>query len=265
MRYASRARTTAHVSDDPRRGRLAGIAGASVLAIVAIVAGVFLFGRGNSTADTERQVEQEVGSLLARIPQRQRTLGRASAPVTMEVFVDLKDPDSRSWFLTKLPAIVREYVRPGRMKLEFRSYKTNTFSPEEFVKGQTAALAAAAQNRLWDFIDTFFHEQGSEFRYYVTEGYLEMIARQVSGLDVAEWRADRRTGRREEQTAAEDQTARTIGLHVTPSFRIGRTRGHLRGFSGHAVVKYGEQHPIALPTAQDIGKVVGELDPRRPR
>ncbi len=177
----------------------------------------------------------------------------------LQVFLDLKDPDSRFWFLHHLSAIIHDQVRTGALKLEYRAYKTNTFRPQTFVKEQTAALAAGAQNKLWNYIDTFYHEQGSEFIGYVTEPYLESIARQIPGLNLARWRSDRHTGRREEQTTGEDRTARALGLHVTPSFRIGKTGGAMHSFSGHAVIKYGEQHPIALPTTWDIGKAIREF------
>ena len=246
-----------------RARKWAELAVVGVLLAVAVVSGVSLLERGDSRAAAEHKVEHEVARLLGGIPQRESTLGSPSAPVTLEIFGDLKDPDSRSWFLKDLPAIIRGYVRPGTLRLEYRSYKTNTHSPQEFVKQQTAALAAGAQDRLWDFIDTFYQEQGSEFASYVTESYLDDIARQVPGLNIVQWHADRLTGRREEQTTQEDQAARALGLHVTPSFRIGRTGGAMHNYAGHAILKYGEQHPIALPEASDIGKAIKELDGRR--
>lgn len=237
----------------------------TVLAATAIVAALLLLvvGHTNSQAAAENQIDREVSTLLASIPQHATTLGSPAAPVTLQVFLDLKDPDSRSWFLTDLPAIITDQVRTGALKLEYHAYKTNTNSPQEFVKDQTAALAAGAQNKLWNYIYTFFHEQGSEFTTYATESYLDNIARQVPGLTLSVWHTDRHTGRREEQTTAEDQTARTLGLHVTPSFRIGHTGGPLHNYAGHTILKYGEQHPIALPEASDIAKVIHELDIRR--
>lgn len=242
------------------RRRWAELATICIFAAVAAVAAITALGHSNSQAATEQRVDREVTQLLAGIPQRQNTLGSATAPVTLEVYGDLKDPDSKSWFLKELPAIVHNQVRPGTLRLAYRSYKTNTRIPQEFVKQQTAALAAGAQNRLWNYIDTFYHEQHSEFENYATETYLDNIARQIPGLNIAQWHTDRHTGRREEQTTQEDQTARTtLGLHVTPSFRIGKTHGTMHTFSGHAVIKYGEQHPIALPTTNDIAKAIEEL------
>jgi len=234
---------------------------ASSVALVAavILAAVVLLGHTSRQAAAEHRIDDEVNTLLAGIAQRERTLGSPTAAVTLQVFLDLKDPDSRNWFLSELPPIVHSYVRAGALKLEYRAYKTNTFRPQTFVKEQTAALAAGAQNKLWNYIDTFYHEQGNEFLKYVTERYLDNIAGQVPGLNLARWHADRHTGRREEQTTSEDQTARALGLHVTPSFRIGRTGGKMKNFVGHAIIKYGSQHPIALPDIDDIGEAIHEL------
>jgi Thioredoxin len=238
---------------------------AVVLAAAAIIATIALLGHTNSQAATEKQIDREVGTLLAGIPQYGSALGSPTAPVTLQVFIDLKDPDSRNWFITKLPAIIHQPVRAGSLKLEYHAYKTNTRSPQEFVREQTAALAAAAQNKLWNYIYLFYLQPRrakttSEFETYATNSFLTQIAVQILGLSIPLWQTDRHTGRREEQTTQEDQTARTLNLHVTPSFRIGRTGGPMHNYAGHDVFKYGEQHPIALPEASDIAKAIKELD-----
>jgi protein-disulfide isomerase len=244
------------------RALWAGVGTSVALLACAVAATFVLLSHTNSRAAAEEQIKHEVSALLAGIPQQERTLGSPTAPVTLQVFLDLKDPDSRFWFLHHLPAIIHDHVRTGALKLEYRAYKTNTFSPQTFVKAQTAALAAGAQNKLWNYIETFYHEQGNEFVKYVSDPYLENIARQIPGLNLAHWRTARHTGRREEQTTSEDRTARALGLHVTPSFRIGRTGGAMHNFSGHAVIKYKEQHPIALPDTGDIGQAIWELRSR---
>ena len=252
-----------HATGAVRGWRWALLAAVLLMAAIAGATAGLLPRAGGSQAATERKIDHDVTQLLAGIAQDQTTLGNPTAPVTLQVFIDLKDPDSRDWFLKDLPAIINDQVRTGVLKLEYHAYKTNTHSPQEFVKDQTAALAAGAQNKLWNFIYTFFHEQGSEFAAYTTERYVDDIARQVPGLNLAVWHTDRHTERREEQTTQEDQTARALSLHVTPSFRIGLTGGPLHNYAGHEVIKYGEQHPIALPEATDIAKTVKELDRQR--
>jgi hypothetical protein len=46
-------------------------------------------------------------------------LGNPNAPVTMIEFADLQCPFCRDYALNALPAIVQEYVRPGKVKLVF--------------------------------------------------------------------------------------------------------------------------------------------------
>jgi hypothetical protein len=209
----------------------------------------------------ESKIDHEVSTLLAGIPQTQSRLGAPAAPVTLQVYLDLKDPDSRNWFLKDLIPIIRTYVRPGTLKLEYHAYKTNTRDPVEFVRDQTAALAAGAQNKLWNYTYIFYAEQHNEFARYATEPYLNHIAQQIPGLNRATWQTDRHTGRREEQTTAEDQTARTLQLHVTPSFRIGKTGHPLHNYTNtHTTIKYKSQHPIALPKTTDIAQAIKELN-----
>jgi protein-disulfide isomerase len=214
---------------------------------------------GESVA-AERGIDRTVGALFAGIPQEGALLGARSAPVTMEVILDLEDPTCRWWFREDLPRIVLDYVRTGALRLRYHAFKRNTYWPWVFVKQQTAALAAGAQGRLWNFIDTFFYEQGEEVSPYVTERYLDGIASQVSGLDLARWHADRHTGRREEQTAAESQSAEALGFRVTPAFRIGRTGGPMNAFMGRTVVQYtGQAHPFALIEAADVAGAIEQL------
>ena len=44
---------------------------------------------------------------------------------------------------------------------------------------------------MWNFIETFYHEQGEEDTGYVTEKYLQGLAQQVPGLNLAKWTSDR--------------------------------------------------------------------------
>jgi hypothetical protein len=236
--------------------------GIAALLTIVVASGLLVLTRhASSQAALEHNIDHKVSAQLSGIPQEGTTLGSRTAPVTMEVFIDLEDPTSRWWFREDLPAIIAAYVRTGALKLRYHAFKRNTYWPAVFVKQQTATLAAGAQNRLWNYIDTFFYEQGRELTRYVTESYLGGIARQTPGLDLADWLADRHTGHREEQATAEDQSAKAIGLHVTPAFRIGKTGGRMSIFTGRTMIQYPEQkHPIALIEAPDIANAIGLLD-----
>ena len=77
------------------------------------------------------------------------------------------------------------------MKIEYRSMETATREPEVFDTQQVAALAAGKQNKMWNYLETFYHEQGEESSGYVTESYLQGLAQQVTGLNLATWTNDR--------------------------------------------------------------------------
>ena len=218
-----------------------------------------LVGTGGGQTGRER-VAREASSLLAGIPEHGETLGRPSAPVTLVFFGDLECLTTKHWVIGDLTAIIRRYVRPGTMRIEFHAFKTDTHDPREFSAQQTAALAAGAQDRLWPFIETFYFEQGVEYTPYVTESFLEGIAKQVPGLDLARWQRDRNGGRRSELVAEEDQGARALGFHDTPAFQLGATQGTLKDFTGRRIVEFAkEEHPVSLIDTQDIAAALAQL------
>jgi hypothetical protein len=60
-----------------------------------------------------------------------------------------------------MAVVVMALATGGRkVRVEYRSLETATHDPEVFKLQQVAALAAGAQDRMWNFIETFYHEQG---------------------------------------------------------------------------------------------------------
>ncbi|HEV3319475.1 MAG TPA: thioredoxin domain-containing protein [Solirubrobacteraceae bacterium] len=228
-----------------------------VILAVAVLGAVLVAG---ASSNQDGRIDREVSAVLVGIPQDGQTLGAPTAPVTLQVFAELEDPSSDSWFLNDLPAILREFVRTNRLKIEYRSFKTNTISSETFVKQQAAALAAGAQNKLWNYVYTFYREQGKEYTPYVTENYLDNMARQVPALNIKQWDRDRNADPRIEQVVEEDQQGRADGNHVTPGYRIGRTGGALRYFTGSNSIIYTHQiHATTFASAEDIAKAIGQI------
>jgi len=228
-----------------------------VLVAVAVL-GVVLVAGANPSRDS--RIAREVSELLAGIPQEGQTLGARTAPVTLQVFAELEDYSSHGWFLTLLPATIREFVRTNRLRIEYRAFKTNTIESEMFVKQQAAALAAGAQDKLWNYVYTFYHEQGIERTPYATESYLEDIAGQVPALNIKQWDKGRNADSLIEQVVEEDQQGRAEGIHVTPAYRIGRTGGALRDIEGSGSIIYpGQIHPTTYASAEDIAKAMAQI------
>jgi protein-disulfide isomerase len=169
-----------------------------------------------------------VDSELEGIPQAGNVLGEHEAPVTLQYFADLECPICRAFNLGALPQLIRGEVRSGKLRIEYRSLETATREPRVFKAQQIAALAAGRQDKLWYFVELFYHEQGEEDSGYVNESYLQRLARQVPGLNLPRWDADRNEPSLAAQVNRDAQFSDREGFTGTPSFLIGRTGGPFR-------------------------------------
>jgi Thioredoxin len=243
---------------------------ATAVAIASVLVGIGIGHVAGSPGQPLRTLEvKEVSSLLGGIPQRGDTLGQAKAPITLQIFGDLESADVRTFVVWLLPNIISEWVRTNVVKIQYRSFMTAS-SPytNVFVSQQVAALAAGSQDRLWNFIEVFYHEQGREHTRYVTKAYLDHIARQVPGLDLSEWEDDRENTQLAKQVVEDDYAARAIRFPDAPLFLIGRTGGSLTPWPGYRLyeepgLKPGfikrPAHPVSFITNHILKKVIEHL------
>jgi protein-disulfide isomerase len=216
-----------------RRARLTqlGIVGAIVVAAVVVI--LIATGGGGTKKVAPHSAEANstvaaVKTLIDGIPQSGNTLGDPNAPVTLQYFGDLECPICKEFTLGSLPSVIPKLVRTGKLKIEYRSMETATREPEVFKTQQIAAYAAGKQDKAWYFIETFYHEQGEEDSGYVTESYLQGIAQQVPGLDLATWTSDRSDPELANEIESDKQAANNEGFTGTPSFLIGKTGGSMK-------------------------------------
>jgi protein-disulfide isomerase len=216
--------------------QLGAVAGAVVVIIVVIIAAT---SGGGSKSGIEKtpasggtqatpKVVTEVTSLLTGIQQNGNTLGSPKAPVTLQYFGDLECPVCRQFTEGALKPLIEKYVRTGKLKVEYRNLETATREPETFKTQQTAALAAGKQQKAWDYIELFYHQQGQEGSGYVTEKYLQELAKQVPGMNLATWTSDRSNPQFTNAITSDAQAANNAGFTGTPSFQIGKTGGPLQ-------------------------------------
>ena len=202
----------------------------SVVAVVVAAIVVILIATGGSstkgipkTAQAKNLVASEVSSLVAGIPQNGIVLGNPNAPLTLQYFGDLQCPICREFTERALPSIVNQWVRTGKLKIEYHSMETATREQEVFKTQQVAALAAGKQAKLWNYIELFYHEQGEEGTGYVTEAYLQGLAGQVAGLNLTKWSSDRAEPALPNQLETDAQTVANQGFTGTPSFLLGKS------------------------------------------
>lgn len=216
-----------------RRKRLIQL-GAVIGAVAVIIVVILVATSGGSKTEIEKstttggasttpKVVKQVTALIGGIPQTGNTLGSPTAPVTMQYFGDLECPICRQFSEGALTPLIEKYVRTGKLKIEYRNLETATREPETFRTQQIAALAAGKQQKAWDFIELFYRQQGQEDTGYVTEKYLQELAKQVPGMNLATWTADRSNGEFTNTMTSDAQAANNSGFTGTPSFLIGKT------------------------------------------
>jgi protein-disulfide isomerase len=224
----------AHETQSAQRKRLIQLGGVAGVVVVIIAIILVATGSGGSkSAPAPKSVAADqaaaaVTTLLQGIPQSGNTLGNPNAPITIQYFGDLECPICKEFTLGALPAVIQKYVRTGKVKIEYRSMETATRERETFQTQQVATLAAGKQNLMWHYVELFYHEQGEEDSGYVTESYLQGLAAQVPGLNLAAWSSARNDPTYANQVISDAQAANQNGFTGTPSFLIGKTGGSLQ-------------------------------------
>jgi protein-disulfide isomerase len=208
--------------------------GVAIVAVAIVIIAIAAGGGGSkkpaaSHSKLETTRIAEVNATLAGTTQSGNTLGSPTAPVTLVYFGDLQCPICRDFTLGALKPIIQKWVPSGKLRIEYRSLETATHEHEVFLSQQIAALAAGKQNKMWNYIEAFYHEQGEENSAYVTEEFLDKIATEA-GVDKATWQTARKDPSLENQITTDAQLANANNFNGTPSFLVGRSGGALKKF-----------------------------------
>jgi protein-disulfide isomerase len=198
-----------------RLGLLAG------LAIVAVLTAVVVAGQGSGNEANKGATPTAVESALKGIPQSGIALGSPTAPVTMVEFADLQCPFCAEYQRDVFPTVLKRYVRTGKVRLELRLLR---FIGPDSDRLARVAVAAAAQNRMWQFVELAYQRQGRENSGYATDSFINTLAGDA-GLKKVDAGAAA-----EKQVSRNEQVARTLGIESTPSFLIGKTGGPFTRF-----------------------------------
>lgn len=207
----------------PRAFALAGLLATVIAAVLVGVSAMSGSDESSAPAPTTVLDSTETTQLLQGIPQQGNALGRAGAPVTLVNYSDLQCPFCAEWSRRAFPDLVREYVRTGKVRVEFRGL---AFLGPESDTGLRAALAAGEQGKLWHVVDLLFRNQGPENSGWLTDDTLRQVGASVDGLDVQQMleRGPAMTPKMQEAQAA----ATASGINGTPSFEVGPTGGRLQ-------------------------------------
>jgi len=190
------------------------------VAVVAVLVAVMLAGGGSSSTSGGGS-DKAVTSALTGIPQSGISLGSPNAPVTIVEFADLQCPFCAEYHHAVFPTILKRYVRTGKVRLELRLLRF--IGPDSDRLGRVA-VAAAGQNRMWQFVSLAYARQGRENSGYANKAFINKLAADA-GLNNVD--AGQAAGR---QLTQNESIAKTLGINSTPSFLIGKTGGPFERF-----------------------------------
>ena len=142
-------------------------------------------------------------------------------------FADLQCPYCDEFATQALPPLITHYVRPGKVSVEFRNL---SFIGPDSVRAARVAAGAEQQNKLWNFVDLMYLNQGQENTGYVTVPYLHRLLAAVPGLDIASAERAGRSAQAAAVLGSADAAAANSGIDATPSFLVGRAGAQLRLF-----------------------------------
>lgn len=191
-------------------------------AIVAVAAVVLAAAVLISQSGTEPESTPDTRiAVLDGVPQNGTRLGAPAAPVVVEEYADMQCPFCARFATDDLPSIVTDYVRPGRVQLDF---KVLTFLGADSVRAGRFVMAAAAQDRLWQATEAFFADQGRENSGYVTQDLLRDVAGKA-GLDADRAFADQAKRDVTAGLGEARDAAQRAGVDSTPAFVVRRRGG----------------------------------------
>jgi len=189
-----------------------------IVAIVAVALTRNSSSSGNNSAASTLPEASDVQQLLHGIPQQGNVLGSADAPATMVEYIDLQCPFCREFETQVMPSIIPRFVRTGKVKVEMRPLD---FIGPDSVRGRKAAIAAGKQNRMFNFAQLLYDNQGTENTGWLSDTMVRSAAKSIPGVDVAQLESDANSGAVSAAAKAFDDKASADNVSSTPTILVG--------------------------------------------
>lgn len=200
------------------------IIGAAVVAIIVVVVAIVVsVSGGDSSGDSNTSSggsvagAEKVLAMTKGIPQSGFEIGKASAPVKVQEFLDPQCPVCKKASEDAVAALVKGPVKAGKAKLIVEPL---TFIGSDSSTAALAIAAAAEQDRGFVYSDIIYANQGAENSGWATEDLLTGIATAIPGIDVATWQTARGATAASDAVFASSDAAKSAGVNATPTFVV---------------------------------------------
>jgi len=236
---------------------IAGVGGAALIVVIVVLAFV-LTGGGSGTSGIPKNPPTfgslanglpgavEVQKMFKGIPQKGFFLGSAFAPVQMVIYIDLQCPYCQNFETTATPTLVSKYVRTGKLRIEVKPW---AFIGPDSSRGQAAMMAAAEQNKAFNFAQVLYDNQGTENTGWLSDSMVYQIAESIPGLNVPKLLTDRKssTVKKEASDVAADALASNV--QGTPTIFVGKSGSKPKLVGAQGTVPDLQQVSLAIDTA----------------
>jgi protein-disulfide isomerase len=208
--------------DTRGHGRPARRIGLGTLSVLGIIGGLAAVVLAITLGARPAPAIAETASLtFARVPAALATdgfaLGRADAPVTIDLYEDFQCPACQTWSEGVFPSLAANEVAAGTVRIVFHDM---AFLGPESTDAGRAAFAAAEQGRFWDMWATIYANQGRENSGAFTRDRLLAMADGL-GFNVDQFEADMASSAAQASIAESRAAAASAGVTSTPTLVIG--------------------------------------------
>jgi protein-disulfide isomerase len=252
---------------------LAIVGGIVLVAIIAIVLGVVLGGKSNSggsggggsvVSASDLQGLPKIGSsssavaldgapdannLFKGIPQQGLVLGNPSAPVEMEMFIDVQCPFCQDYEVNNLPTVVQDNIKSGKVQLHLRPWAFIGGAGSQSFSGRLGLIAASFQNKGFEYAKVLYDNQGTEDTGWLTGRQMAIIAASVNGLNLHKWQKAVNGSAVNTIASGVDDLAKKANVQGTPTVLVGCADGKLQNVTSPSLEPTLEQTQNAIAAA----------------
>lgn len=203
----------------------------AALVVAAFLGGVLVGSMGETK--TVQNTPQTMPTQIPTQPSQNRiavstgdspVLGSSNAPVTMIEFSDFQCPFCSQYFTQTLPAVEKNYIDSGKVKLVFKNMPLENLHPN----AKAAAMAAECANeqgKFWDYHNKLFANQNSwaNLSSVNATSTFKQYALQI-GLDTTNFNSCVDSGKYSDKVNKDSQDGASYGATGTPTFFIGNDK-----------------------------------------
>lgn len=206
------------------------------------------------------ELNQPAVAVAAALTQG-REIGRADAPVLVEIWSDFQCPACRKLAVETEPSIISSFVVPGTARLAyhdaaFQGQHGSNPAYDESVEAAAGARCAADQGKFWQMHDWLFANWDGENEGAFAAARLRSIAA-AADVDLVAYDSCMAGGDKQAAVRAETQQGLTAGVSSTPTLAI----------NGHVVSGVPSVAQLSMLITQAAGQsnpTAPDMDPGSP-